>query len=290
MDYRLTPTYVERIQNTNSILDCYRADRLKISHVKKKDRSIDQQLNFVTLAIKIKALEKRLIKVATLEVPMWNLVKTLIEADETTWTDVEIVSWHKALANSEGRGETALRERLGIKDVVTSDACDLVKRDENGNIVLYEEVKNIQGRGAKGRFVLQAVQVGKTGRQAYCMWLLETAEKGMLVGLPEDVRQSLGTGEVSPGTLFKRLSGPVLDSLNEKMSPFSVLSGWDAINCTTRDGYLRIPKEDCNEAWQLTCITKSGPKYALRRDYILKRLLATRNEHVNVTPEQSLAS
>lgn len=272
-NYKLTPTF-RNLQNKRFLeIGALQIERQVLEIIPRRDRTVVQQKRYIALANLVKTKQARYEKLLNLDIPSWDLLHILMEAEGTLWTPEEVTMWHKSLANTEGRGEEALRKRLGLSPDLTTEACDLVKY-EKGVRLIYEEVKNLQGRRADGKFSIQEIQTSKHGRQMYCMWMMERAENGCFKGLNDELRRAFGTGEVGPKKV-DALAEPLRADMMSSLSPTSVLSTWDAINGTTRNGFIRIPAHDAQIAWRFKCVTKSGLKYVLRESYIIKRLLET---------------
>ena len=241
----------------------------------RRKRTPEEQSEFESVNRRIKSAETRLQRMHDLTAPIWDLLHVLMQAEGTLWTPQEVALWGKELDANEGRGEEALKLRYEIPTDVTTRECDLVKIVD-GEFVLYEEVKNLQEKPDEsaekdGRYRLQEIQTGAMGRHAYCMWMLERAEEGHFKHLNVDMRRALGTGELT-ASLIDELPPFLSESVKEAMLPFHVMGFYRAVNGTTKNGFVWIPREHFDDAWALTHVTKAGPKYALRKSYVVQRL------------------
>lgn len=214
---------------------------------------------------KLKTYKHKLDKLQRLSVPLWDLAELIQDCDCTLWNESQRVLWHKPCAINEGRGEAALRDWHNLPPAApTSDDCDLPEIDW--------EAKNVQGKGDGGKFQIQAIQAGMAGRKAYSTWMMLSAEEGKFKGLSEELRSSIGTGELGPNLLFGHFPIELRESLFQAVLPSKVFARPVVIACTTRNGFLVIPACDYDRAWVFKNITKCGPKYVLRRDYLIERL------------------
>jgi hypothetical protein len=202
---------------------------------------------------------------------LWYLVQFLVSAWEEEWTPKQVKMWNKPTLNSnEGRGEEPLHDRYEIEWITSSsEDCDLVLRNAS-----RLEVKNIEGRSESGRLYIQAIQISKTGRHAYSDWVFEQAEGQFFVGRPEEVRKVIKRGEIGP-SVIKSLPDDIRQRIMEMFRPSIVLQSYHAIVCGTMLGSLTIPREDFDDAWELTNITKMSPKYILKKEYVVAQLNKT---------------
>ena len=169
--YTDTQTYQDMLAFRGGQVARLEAERNGLKAIAKRDRTAVQHRRFTSIPSQLKTGKKRHQALIDLDVPKWDLLHILMDAEDTLWTPDEQVTWHKSLASTEGRGETALRKRFGLTDELSTGACDLIKYVDDVR-VLYEEVKNLQGRRSDGKFMLQEIQTGKHGRQVYCMWMM----------------------------------------------------------------------------------------------------------------------
>lgn len=262
------------LQHLTNSVEVLESERALLETITKRDRTPKEQARFINTYHQLKTRNSKLQKLVDLDLPKWELLHILMDAEGTFWTPDECVTWGKQLAAHEGRGEAALRSRLGLPPDLTTQACDLVRYD-NGVRVLYEEVKNLQGRRADGSFQVQEIQIGKHGRHAYCMWMMSRAEAGEFMNLSNDLRESIGIGEIGRPKLKDQLPNKLRDDIFQALMPSVVLGTWDAVIGTTRYGFIRIPRLDCDKAWDLYNVTKGSPKYVIKKDYIKARLLMT---------------
>lgn len=285
--YTETSTYVDMVSRAEIAIQVLVAERDEIrtflASVKRGARTPGiegKRKRRDAIGSLLKTKESNLHKVTSLTLSSLDLVRILLDCDDTTWkTPEQLTKWHKELASHEGRGEASLRDWYGLPDALPSQR----------NIDITElgiEAKNIQGRRGDGKFALQTIQAGSGGRRAYSMWMGQSAESGMFKELPNETRQSLFTGEITRPLLYNKLPTHIRDSLLNAIRPSIVFAECSAIDCTTCDGFLHLPKEDFDVAWGAECVTKCGPKYTLRKSYLLDRLKATLSatQHVaNVT-------
>lgn len=271
--YTETSVFNHLVARARSNIEALSTERERLRAIKRKDRSAEQHRRFEALVGLVRTQQGKLKRLLTLESKPWYLLHFLMEAELQFWTTVEREMWHKTLALNEGRGEQALRIRHGLPPEPSKEACDLVKYVD-GIRTLYEEVKNLQGRQSDGKFHLQAIQTGTTGREAYLKWVFEHAEIGMFVGLDKELRDALARGEITAGKLY-HLPHHIMSSLLFALRPSQVLGSYDAIIGTTCNGFFRVPKADFDRAWSLQTVTKGGPKYTLRTEYVVERLKAT---------------
>jgi hypothetical protein len=273
MNYIETRTYRDMYSRIENEINSLMTERLAIMVVKKKNRTLEAERKQKNLQNRIKTKEKQrdvLINIVKRKRQTWNIVHLIMAADGTLWNETQVTRWHKALSTHEGRGEESLRDWYGLPLIAaTTEDCDLPEIDT--------EAKNVQGRGAKGRFNLQMIQAGKHGRDAFMGWAWDNNRDGLFKDLPIELQDCLKYGEVSSGTLHSKLPVNVRDSLYEATRPSKVFERYKAIDCTTRNGFLHIPSEDFDKAWSFSCITKCGPKYALLESYLKERLLETQN-------------
>jgi hypothetical protein len=223
-----------------------------------------------SLASQLETRTNKLVRLDSFKVPLWYLVEFLSAASGELWTVEQASTWSKELAAHEGRGEKALRLRHGLSLVPSTEDCDITLGD--GTRI---EVKNLQGRSGDGKFNIQDIQTGKTGRKVYARWMVQQAEIGRFKGLSEQLRDAIFTGELGRGSVYGLLPDDVMVDLLEVLRPHNVLGSYDAIVGTTRFGSITIPRADFDEAWILDTVTKMGPKYSLKRDYIVGRLKRT---------------
>jgi hypothetical protein len=193
-----------------------------------------------------------------------DLAVVLMECEGTLWTAEEAPEWGKEVANQEGRGEKGLRMRHGLPLVSTTQDVDLPE--------INEEVKCVEAATGKA---LQAMRPGTLGNKIFGGWVFLSAEAGTFKGLSEEYRQAFMFGEVLRPMLYGGLPDEIRNAVHELLSPTNVLGHYNAINATTRHGFIRIPKEDADAAWGLVTITKGGPKYELRTSYLVERLKRT---------------
>lgn len=196
----------------------------------------------------------------------------LIEAEGTLWTEEERAMWYKVLGSQEGRGEQALKRRHGLPEGQTRAKGDLIKW-VNGVRVLYEEVKNLESRLPNGRFNVQNIQTANDGTSAYADWIDEMYQLQGFGDLERALRRKCIGGEIGAST-FKQLPQQLRISILQTFAASRVLP-YEAINGTTHAGFVWIPRADFDIAWKFDLITKHGPKYSLRPDYLTVRLLRT---------------
>ena len=255
----------------------------------RRKKTPEEQKTFTNASNGIKSATGRLNALLNLTAPTYDLLHILMEADGTLWSPAEAAMWNKELLDqSEGRGEEALKIRHGIPSDASTRECDLIKRDANGNVILYEEIKSLQekSKNKEARSSLQEIQTGARGRHLSGLWMLEHSEAGLFKHLDDATRLALGTGELT-STCIENLSPFLNESITKEMMPSNVLGIYSAVNGTTKDGFIRIPREHFDAAWAFTHVTKSGPKFMIKKSYVAQRLLTTRPEpeFVNFMPE-----
>jgi hypothetical protein len=281
LPYTQTPTYialvkrleadVEKVQSELNELKAF----LKTVKPRRRKEAADPEVEAKrkrrdSLSGRLKTRANKLVRLSDLKTSLWYMVEFLSAATGELWTEEQADSWSKELAAHEGRGEKALRMRYGISLVPSTDDCDIILAD--GSRI---EVKNLQGRAGDGKFNVNDIQTGKTGRKIYARWMAQQAEAGRFRGLSDHLRDAIFTGELGRGTVYGVLPKDIYDDLLEVLRPHNVLGSYDAIVGTTRFGSITIPKADFDAAWVLETVTKMGPKYALRRGYIVNRLKLT---------------
>jgi hypothetical protein len=276
-----TPTYVAAVQRYEAdvakvVAELEEAKALAKSFPPKKRKqpanpdAIAARKRRDNLKAKLDTRKGKLKRLQDLKLSLWYLVEFLSAADGELWTTEQAESWSKELAAHEGRGEKALRIRYGITQVPHNEDCDIIRADGT-----KEEVKNLQGRTNKGLFNIQDIQTGHHGRKTYTRWMGVNAEAGLFKGLNDDLRDAIFSGEVPQSLLYRVLPENIRSALHEVLKPSNVLGYYDRMIGTTRFGSITIPKADFDAAWSLKTVTKSGPKYALRRQYVMDRLQRT---------------
>ena len=267
MTYHETPTYRRLVAEAGQKFAALEAERFQLRNIKPKMRTPEQRRRFTNLAVQIKTKLRQLQEVYRLDVSMWWLLRMLIEMEGEPWTDVELEFWNKVLAHHEGKGEQGCKRRRGLPEASGNGDGDLV-RWINGIRVIYEEVKNLQ---AKDQQALQDIQTGRHGTKAFAAWVVRMIKGHKFDDLPDDVVEACVNGEVTNAVL-DRLPTEVRSSLHEALRPSVVLGTYQAINCGTCDGVMRIPSCDFDQAWEYSSVSKHGPKYSLKREYLLARL------------------
>jgi hypothetical protein len=220
------------------------------------------------LEVKLKLRRNKRKRIDCLSIMPWDIVRFISEAEGTVWSTEQAAMWHKELATHEGRGEASLRSFYGLSPAAaTTNECDIPEREL--------EAKNVQGRRADGKFHVQMIQAATSGRKAYTLWMSSAFEEQKLRDLSSDVRMAIAVGEVSPGILYHTIPEELRTSLVEAVKPSAVFSVPKEIACTTRFGFLLVPKSDYDRAFVFQNITKCGPKYSLRKEYLIERCRAT---------------
>jgi hypothetical protein len=199
--YTEAAAFTDRVRRLEAEIRCFVEERQRLGGIKRRERAAEEQRLFQNLQSTIKTRQTKLRKVLNLDALPWDLLHFLMDAEGTLWTPDEVDMWHKDLATNEGRGERALRLRHGLPGEATMGSCDLVKWVDD-DLVLYEEVKNLQGRRGDGKFQLQDIQTGKAGRQVFGMWVLHEAEAGAFKHL-----EGLGSGRPGRSTTRSPRSG-----------------------------------------------------------------------------------
>lgn len=232
----------------------------------RRPRTQQETKRLVAAQSSLKTINKKIQRLTRLNVPSWDVMHVLQDAENTLWRDKnQIDMWHKDLAIHEGRGEASLRDWHGLAPASSSQReLDIPE--------LGIEVKNVQGRSKNGRFSLQSIQAGSSGRRAYTVWMVKSAMSGSFNGLSEDDIIALASGEVSQSMLYGTLSEDLRSSLLEAVKPSIVFKHAKALEFTTRNGFLHVDLNDIDTALSTTCITKCGPKYALKTSYLTARL------------------
>lgn len=279
--YTETFVYCERVAKLEAAIVELEAIITEIACIKlrggtiKRKRTQEEERRLANAKNRLKSIKRKLLAWSQLKITPWDVVHLIQAAEDRLWTPVQYDLWHKDLASHEGRGEASLRDYYGLPPAVaTTEEIDI---PENG-----VEAKNVQGRSKNGTLQLQNIQAGKAGRKAYSLWMGTNAEAGHFKGLPDDVRTALFTGEVPVNIIYGHLPAAVRDSLLEAIKPSTVFAIPNAIDCTTRNGSLHVPKADFDAAWSITNVTKCGPKYVLKRSYLWDRLERTLSASQNV--------
>jgi hypothetical protein len=272
--YTETTTYRDRLTKLEADVVALETIIAEIAGIRlyggtvKRKRTLEEKRRLDNAKSRLKTARKKLAAWKELKITPWDVVHLIQAADSRLWSPKQYELWHKELAPHEGRGEASLRDYYGLPPAKsTTEEVDL---PENG-----VEAKNVQGRGQNGTLQLQTIQAGKAGRKAYSVWMGTSAESGIFKGLPEDVRIALFTGEVTRNVIYGHLPEDIRRSLLAAIRPSTVFAALKAIDCTTRNGSLHLPKGDFDAAWDIVCVTKCGPKYALKRGYLWDRLKAT---------------
>jgi len=269
MYYVDTPIFQNDKARIKNQIDVISAQRAKIKEIKRKFRSKQDQRLFESIPQRLKTLTGKLERLSNLTCPSWDLVHYLQACDNSLWDDLQIDAWNKTLANHEGRGEASLRLWYGLPAAAaTTEDVDLPEIDG--------EAKNAQGRRKDGKFQLQTVQAGKSGRKAYTRWMMYSAELGLFKDLPENVREALAEGELSQSIIYGALPQELKESLLGAVLPSIVFTRYEFIDFTTRNGFLHVINTDFDSALSFQCITKCGPKYALKKEYLVNRLRRSR--------------
>jgi len=284
--YTETPAYLDEVQKLElditrlvSVVEETKA-KLKSLPVKKRNEPVNSERLILQkrrdgLKSRLVTRKGKLARLRELRLPLWYLVEFLSAAHGELWTAEQAESWSKELAAHEGRGEKALRMRYGVTGVSSNGDCDIILGGQR------IEVKNLQGRSGEGKFMIQDIQTGHHGRKAYTRWMGQAAEEGRFRLMSHDegqnaaFRDAIFSGEVTQGLLYHSLPSHISEELQRVLSPSAVLATYDTIVGTTRFGSITIPKVDFDKAWSLKTVTKSGPKYTLRRAYVVERLQAT---------------
>ena len=216
------------------------------------------------------------------------LVLILIQADCTGWNSTyESALWYKTRSANEGAGEAALKIRYGIPEDATYKPGDLILKGSDGELLIYEEVKAIDLVGKPENhnepMVLQSIQTGKQGRHAYGRWSYSLNDE-VKKALPDDLNDAIAIGELTQSR-WPRLPIALRDNLIQTLVASRSLGQYNATVATTRYGYIRIPREDCDEAWILNGVTKASPKYDLSVEYLKKRIRASLDRGTEDVPE-----
>ncbi len=101
---------------------------------------------------------------------------------------------------------------------------------------------------------------------------MDMAEAGMLRTLSVAEREAIANGEVLEGMLHRTLPAEVRATYAAYLAPSKVLSAYNAIFGATEFGYIWVPKEEYDAAWRLVSITAYSTRYALRREYVVRRI------------------
>lgn len=240
------------------------SERDVLAGTKRSSRTEEQQRRFNSIPNLIRTRKAYLEEANELGFGYFTtylLVQLLSEADNNLWTLKALATIDKKeLPRHVGRGEEAVHLNLGKPFLPSQGKRDL----DDGDVKWLDD-------GAGG---VQLVQVGRCGARAWGRFLLATAEAGDMRGLPEDVRDVVATGEVTR-ELLRRLPPSLADGLRQAMASANVLSSYGAIYCAFEFGFVVVPVEDADEAWDFVSVTKQKPRYALRRSYVERRLRDT---------------
>ena len=270
--YLETPTYVRLLARKQDRHAALVTERLQLKGIKKSLRTPEQHRRFECLSSQIKTAQRHVDEVIALDLTPWYLLEMLIESQGTLWTDEEKVMWRKTLGPQEGRGEQALKRRHGLPEGQTRTKGDLIKW-ENGVRTLYEEVKNLEGRLPNGRYNVQNIQTANDGTSAHAAWVDEMYETQGFGDVARELRRKCIGGEISDKTL-RQLPSVLQDNIKQTFAPSRVLP-YQAIYGATHTGFIRIPQSDFDAAWEFDNITKYGPKYSLKTEYLVAQLRAT---------------
>lgn len=202
-----------------------------------------------------------------LKIPFWNLLLLVISTDGTEWNEEQRKLWNSPIASYEGRGESSLRSFYSLQPAKPSlNDIDIPE--------ISLEAKNIQGRTESGKEMVQSILPGKTGRISYCKWVLSVAESGMLRELDNNIREAIAIGELGKSS---NIPNNISMTLHDAVKPSIVFSKSKALALTTSFGFLLIRECDYDQALEFTNITKCYPKYSLKKDYLISRLLTPKD-------------
>lgn len=259
LSYTKTPTYLRIVGDLKAdIAGLEKATTAKHAAVSSKDRQ--------RMKATLKTRQKQLERVGTMaHFSFSEAVKILIEADGCAWTSRELDLWDRPTVKHEGRGEKSLRHRLGLPlDAVSTRPCDLFEINEEVKCLVSGDSDNIM-----------PIRPGAEGERLCGQTLFKMTEEGVFKDLGDELRTAVAVREISPGKFYHDLPEAIRQKLLVAFLPSSVLGHYDAVNCTTAHGYIRVPKKDCDVAWRLACITQSSPRYRLSREYVEERLRST---------------
>lgn len=180
------------------------------------------------------------------------------------WSDEERGLYDKDRQSHEGKGEKSYRSRMGLStDVVGS---------KNGDVPeLCEEVKNVEANDGKFDPV---IRLGRDGKAVFLGAVINVAQGLVGKELDKDVLTLFASGEVSTNKLLG-LPDEIRELMFEELRLSKAIVNHSALILTTSVGFLRIPREDYDAAFELSSITQASPKYKLKRDYVEQALLST---------------
>lgn len=245
MRYDEAETYVARVaelmQERSRLVLCI-DDLSHQKGVTNKKQALKQRL---------KTVERRLERTTDLSGFTWpDLFRLWSETFGWVWTPEQVELNEQNTEAYEGKGEKALRHRLGLPMVATLGSCDLPTG----------EIKYV-GQSP------ETFRVGKMGKRMYVRTLRELSD--------DAVTDSMLDGEVSAGKLYNTLPENVRTKLQTNLSPVTVLSEYPAMYLTTDHGYGFVPREHYAHAFSLSAVTQMSPKFRLKREYVEMRLRQT---------------
>jgi len=285
--YTETETYKYWLMRAEADLRQLSERRAIAEKISKRLRTPDQQDDFVKIPSKLKKLSERINDLKDLTISPAERCYVLSEVDGTKWTTEELRLNAEPLANNEGFGEKSLKKKYDLPTDCSSETCDLIKHVD-GVRVLYEEVKCIEGKNG----VLQHIQTGTHGRAAWGAWLLKFVKSETYKKINDEHLLKMLTGEHLQ-EVFNSDASPlpvdVRGDLFGSLSPSKILGDYDAVHATHSKGHIRVPREDCEKAWELDGVTKAGPAYRLKLSYVDARLRASlpaTNDMIDVAAKQ----
>lgn len=274
MSYHSTQHFRNLISRINFDISLLETEIQQLSSITKK--SEDERKKITNARSRLKTKMSHRLNLYALNIPTWSLFLILVDQDNTKWNDHQLSLWNKTILSYEGKGEASLRDFFNLPSVQpTFDSVDIPE--------LMYEAKCVQS--ATSPKSLQSIQPGKTGRHTYCRWVLDTAEQGLFKNLDKQVRGAIGIGEINKSIL---LTQEVRTSLFDAIKPSKIFTIPEAICLTTEYGFLLVKKEDYDDAFEATCVTKCSPKYAIKKSYLRNRILRSTDYVFDENSEQSL--
>lgn len=182
----------------------------------------------------------------------------------TPWAPTELEVNALERERHEGWGEKGYKLRNDLSQKVTSKSWDFPEIKEEGKCIQTGLSKT---PSSVPRNSLLSFKLGKFGTEAYgsLIWHVATHYASELT---EGQRQRVMRGEIPPNEL-KQFSTDVREYIMNVTVPSLVMSEYKALVLTSLPGFLRIPNEHFDSAFEMRCITKMGPKFWLRTDYLI---------------------
>ena len=225
----------------------YRSDEIKLEAAKKK-------------LIAIREEKRQLFSGESLT--HYEICHITAEMRGTCWSERAKAALLLPRKAHEGPGEQSVRIDRGLPLVCTQDKRDM----DDGDVKWLDS----------GKESLQAPKVGKCGVEAawgFLLGLTDVEKKK----IPREVWDYLKTGELPKDLLDGKYETKVPDwmlaRLMDYILPSLVIGQYGDIYAAFNFGYLVVPEADADEAWLPIGISQGKPRYRLRREYSLRKML-----------------